>query len=91
VPSTTPITSAGSMPAEAVVVQRAIIDGNIPFEGPGIGPGRPLPRPLPGQPAVISSAAEDRVLGTWARGCLAGRAAQCLLFGAGCVGPACWQ
>jgi hypothetical protein len=85
VPSVTPIITANSMPATNVVMQRALIDGlgNISLEGPGLGPGRPLP----GQPTVISSAGLDFLKGAGkgaAFACLGGVPVACdVAFGVG--------
>jgi hypothetical protein len=77
VSSSTPIVTGTTMPADAVVTQKAIIDhlGTIPFEGPGIGAGA-------GQPAEKSWT--SGALQGASFGCLAGSAAACsIVFGAG--------
>jgi hypothetical protein len=86
VPSATPITIANSMPAEAVVIQRAIIDGlgNISFEGPGIGPGH-----VPGQPTLVIDQTSKNVLTGFFQSCATGHALGCLNFAAGCVATSC--
>jgi hypothetical protein len=60
------------------VVHRALIDGNIPFEGSGIGPGH---RPLPGLPTAISAASDagNAVLDYMSRACLRGSAHMCVV------------
>src|SRR5262245_13278360 len=79
VTSTAPMVTGTTMPAGAVVVQRAIIDGlgNIPFEGPGVGAGRPRARD------ALGGAGGGALHGALF-GCAAGIPAACaVVFGAG--------
>jgi hypothetical protein len=66
VPSSTPLVTGTTLSADAAVIQKAFIDsgGNIPFEGPGVGAGRPGPR--------------SASCGGWVAGCLMGSGASCI-------------